>query len=134
MFRLLSTERGAIAELDGKAMELQPHEDKPQLNEGFDDIAAGTNAEIMVSSNIIGEVIVSIPMSDRDWYKLRKSEVWKNLCQYLEEVQTPESQMSHSNFLGLPEMRGHRNLVQPPAPGVYEHGIRRLLGVLRKGN
>lgn len=99
----------------------------------MDDITAGTNAEIMVSTNIIGEVIVSIPMLDRDWYKLQKSEVWKNLCQYLEEVQTPESQMSHPNFLGLLEMREHKNLVQQPSPGSCKHGIRRLLRVLWKG-
>ena len=96
MFRLLSTERGAIAELAGKAMALQHQGDKSQLSDSLDDIAAGTNAEIITKTNVLGDVMVSFPINEHGWGKLQKSNIWKQLCKFLEENQMDQKTSNHN--------------------------------------
>lgn len=55
-----------------------------------------TNAEYAIKQDhLFEECVISFPVPYHDLLKFLESEAWKNLCKYLEEVQTPDMPMFH---------------------------------------
>lgn len=98
------------------------------------DIAAGTNAEIDVRTNIIGDTVVSFPLLYPDWCILQKAEVWKSLCEFLEEAQTRNNPNYLPDFQGLMEAEHYRSHAGKLDSNACERANPREKAIFRKDN
>lgn len=51
--------------------------------------------EMVISGNILGQVVISLSLHDHDWQRLEKSEAWQEVLRTLEESRTGRIRSFH---------------------------------------
>lgn len=97
------------------------------------DITAGTNAEVIVCQNILGQVEVRLPMSDLGLMKLLSSQAWKEACHILEEYQTQDNNLCHPELIGRLGAERYKNYPRTESQNTCVRLCQRLRGFFCKG-
>lgn len=103
-------------------LEQEIHEDIPKIP----DISAGTNAEVIVYQNILGQAEVRLPMSDLCLRKLLSSPEWKAVCHILEEYQRSDNRLCHQEMTRRLETGCYRNYPEIEVQNTYVKPYQRL--------
>lgn len=103
-------------------------------NERIIERTNGLKASYDVTWNILEDTRVSFRLPYRDWLKLEESEVWKNLDEYLFQVQTPDMHKFPQDLPFGAEKLENKSPAPRSAPSVGERLKQLIVALLHKDN
>lgn len=108
-------------------------EESMDIDEELPDISAGTNAEVIVYQNILGQAEVRLPVSDLGLKKLLSSPEWEAVCHILEEYRISDNRLCHQETTGKSGTGYYRYYPEIESQSTYAKPYRRLLEFFCKG-